>query len=426
MHRPRYDDWSLPKGKLDPTRGWEAAARREVQEEVGLRCRLGAELPAVGYSDHKGRAKAVRYWLMEARGRPAPFMLNDEVDEMRWLDVAAAAALLSYPHDAELVRAAGRAVERDRSPAWPAVGAPGRPRGHPEVDAAIDAMAAWMRPAAARTTVGVRGRPGHRCVRRGGSRDRGAAARGRAAGRRVRPRMTAMTMRLLAAVGRTLGAGRRGRGDPPGPRRQRAPWVIAAERAGATVRWGSPTARRWRCRLRGRGGAVGAQPLGRGDRRVERGGNGAGARRDRRRRPRGRARRDLRRRGGGPRRPGRSTLARARRRHPRLLGLQVVRPAHRDPVREPALLEELQPDKWRRRPTRRPTGSSSGRSRSSRSPASLAAAEYLLDVGFEAIRSHEDGLMALARSTAWPRSRRDALRRPARPRPHPDVQRRGA
>jgi 8-oxo-dGTP diphosphatase len=51
VHRPRYDDWSLPKGKLDPGETWEQAALREVEEEVGLRCTLGAELPPVAYTD---------------------------------------------------------------------------------------------------------------------------------------------------------------------------------------------------------------------------------------------------------------------------------------------------------------------------------------------------------------------------------------
>jgi 8-oxo-dGTP diphosphatase len=110
VHRPRYDDWSLPKGKLDPGEGWEDAALREVEEEVGLRCRLGEELPPVHYRDNKGREKAVRYWLMEPEPGAAPFTPNHEVDEMRWVDVETAVALLSYPHDAELVRAAeGRA-----------------------------------------------------------------------------------------------------------------------------------------------------------------------------------------------------------------------------------------------------------------------------------------------------------------------------
>jgi 8-oxo-dGTP diphosphatase len=106
VHRPRYDDWSLPKGKLDPGEAWEAAALREVEEEVGLRCRLGEELPTVQYRDNKGREKVVRYWLMEPEHDGAPFTPNDEVDEMRWLAVEQAIALLSYPHDAALVRAA--------------------------------------------------------------------------------------------------------------------------------------------------------------------------------------------------------------------------------------------------------------------------------------------------------------------------------
>jgi 8-oxo-dGTP diphosphatase len=107
VHRPRYDDWSLPKGKLDPGEGWEEAALREVEEEVGLRCRLGEELPPVYYRDNKGREKAVRYWLMQPDDGAAPFTPNDEVDEMRWVEVEDAVALLSYPHDAELVRTAG-------------------------------------------------------------------------------------------------------------------------------------------------------------------------------------------------------------------------------------------------------------------------------------------------------------------------------
>jgi 8-oxo-dGTP diphosphatase len=106
VHRPRYDDWSLPKGKLDAGESWEAAALREVEEEVGLRCRLGDELPPVSYRDHKGRAKVVRYWLMEPAGAESSFEPNDEVDQMRWVDAATANDLLSYPHDAELVREA--------------------------------------------------------------------------------------------------------------------------------------------------------------------------------------------------------------------------------------------------------------------------------------------------------------------------------
>jgi 8-oxo-dGTP diphosphatase len=104
-HRPRYDDWSLPKGKLDPGESWEEAALREVHEEIGLRCRLGEELDPVAYNDRKGRAKVVRYWLMEPEDDVA-FTPNDEVDELRWLAPDEAARELTYPHDRELVRAA--------------------------------------------------------------------------------------------------------------------------------------------------------------------------------------------------------------------------------------------------------------------------------------------------------------------------------
>jgi len=111
VHRPRYDDWSLPKGKLDPGESWEEAALREVEEEIGLRCRLGPELDPVRYTDRKGRAKAVRYWLMEPESI-RDFEPNDEVDEMRWLGPDEAAAALTYPHDAELVREAAERLKK--------------------------------------------------------------------------------------------------------------------------------------------------------------------------------------------------------------------------------------------------------------------------------------------------------------------------
>ena len=100
VHRPRYDDWSLPKGKLDPGETWEAAALREVWEEIGLRCSLGEELSSVEYADRKGRHKVVRYWLMAPES--GEFEPNEEVDELRWLDPVQASHILSYEHDIEL------------------------------------------------------------------------------------------------------------------------------------------------------------------------------------------------------------------------------------------------------------------------------------------------------------------------------------
>jgi 8-oxo-dGTP diphosphatase len=103
VHRPRYDDWSLPKGKLDPGESWEECALREVREETGLHCTLGAELSPTSYTDRKGRAKVVRYWRMEIE-RVDPFTPDDEVDELRWVEPGEAASLLTYPHDSELIQ----------------------------------------------------------------------------------------------------------------------------------------------------------------------------------------------------------------------------------------------------------------------------------------------------------------------------------
>ncbi|MFL5871554.1 MAG: NUDIX hydrolase [Solirubrobacterales bacterium] len=105
VHRPRYDDWSLPKGKLAPGEDWLDAALREVEEETGLRCEAGEELEPSRYRDRKGRDKLVRWWSMRpVAGRFEP---NDEVDELRWLTPSEAAATLEYDHDRRLVERLG-------------------------------------------------------------------------------------------------------------------------------------------------------------------------------------------------------------------------------------------------------------------------------------------------------------------------------
>ena len=102
IHRPRYDDWSLPKGKLDPGETFEEAAVREVAEEIGVHGELGDELASSEYTDNKGRAKIVRYWLMEIDVVP-DFVPNDEVDEVRWVGPDEARALLSYDRDRDIL-----------------------------------------------------------------------------------------------------------------------------------------------------------------------------------------------------------------------------------------------------------------------------------------------------------------------------------
>ena len=105
VHRPKYDDWTLPKGKLDPGERHEDAAAREVEEETGVRAALGPELPSTSYTDRHGRPKLVRYWAMEAEG--GEFRPNAEVDEVRWLPQEDAVHALSYDHDGAVVRALG-------------------------------------------------------------------------------------------------------------------------------------------------------------------------------------------------------------------------------------------------------------------------------------------------------------------------------
>jgi 8-oxo-dGTP diphosphatase len=105
VHRPRYDDWSFPKGKLLDGESFEEAAEREVLEETGLECRIEVELPSSRYVDQHGRSKFVRYWSMET---PDGLDLHPtaEVDEARWFTIAEARDILTYDRDRAVLHAA--------------------------------------------------------------------------------------------------------------------------------------------------------------------------------------------------------------------------------------------------------------------------------------------------------------------------------
>ena len=103
VHRPRYDDWSLPKGKLEPGEHMLAAAVREVREETGLAVTLGRRLPPVRYLV-AGLPKRVDYWVAEAPGAAAEFVPNREIDEVAWVPAdASAGTRMTYEHDAVTV-----------------------------------------------------------------------------------------------------------------------------------------------------------------------------------------------------------------------------------------------------------------------------------------------------------------------------------
>jgi 8-oxo-dGTP diphosphatase len=103
IHRPEYEDWTLPKGKLDPGETAEEAAVREVEEETGIKASLGAHAGSTEYYDRHGRSKRVDYWLMDPDVVPDEFTPNSEVDEIRWLPVDGLRDLLTHEHDAEIV-----------------------------------------------------------------------------------------------------------------------------------------------------------------------------------------------------------------------------------------------------------------------------------------------------------------------------------
>ncbi len=102
VHRPLYDDWTLPKGKLENGESNEQAALREVAEEAGVAGRLVETWSCeTRYLDYRGRDKVVTYFLLEVD--EVAFSPNDEVDRLEWLPPAIASARLTYPHDAEVL-----------------------------------------------------------------------------------------------------------------------------------------------------------------------------------------------------------------------------------------------------------------------------------------------------------------------------------
>jgi 8-oxo-dGTP diphosphatase len=103
VHRPAYDDWSFPKGKLHRGETEAQAALREVEEETGLRCRLGREVGTSAYRDPKRRPKTVRYWEMTPiAGTLGP---ANEIDDARWVPLPEASRRLTYEHDRRLLDA---------------------------------------------------------------------------------------------------------------------------------------------------------------------------------------------------------------------------------------------------------------------------------------------------------------------------------
>jgi 8-oxo-(d)GTP phosphatase len=123
VHRPRYQDWSWPKGKLDPGEEWPVAAVREVFEETGLLVHLGRPLPTSEYTvlndAGQPQAKQCRYWAAEVVGGEGT--LVNEIDEVAWLEVVDALARLSYARDHDPLNALVQADEAGTLTTWPLV-----------------------------------------------------------------------------------------------------------------------------------------------------------------------------------------------------------------------------------------------------------------------------------------------------------------
>lgn len=102
VHRPR-GDWSFPKGKAEPGERDEDTALREVEEETGFACVLGALAGETRYRDAADRPKVSRYWFMEPQSVARPFTPNREIDDVRWCTRTEADGLLSYEQDRALL-----------------------------------------------------------------------------------------------------------------------------------------------------------------------------------------------------------------------------------------------------------------------------------------------------------------------------------
>ncbi|ACZ29340.1 NUDIX hydrolase [Xylanimonas cellulosilytica DSM 15894] len=172
VHRPRYDDWSWPKGKLEIGESHQAAAVREIAEETGKPVVLGAPLPSLRYRMPDGRWKTVTYWAARrsrtiddfaalAARHPVPPVSEEEIDQTRWLDVAAATAKLTRRTDRKPLVALAEEFEQGRLPThvvviarhgkamarstWPGDEAtrPLTPMGHAHAAAIVPVLAAY-------------------------------------------------------------------------------------------------------------------------------------------------------------------------------------------------------------------------------------------------------------------------------------------
>ena len=121
VYRSSHSDWSFPKGKLEPGETELFCARREVEEETGLLCNIGAYVGETGYVDRRGRQKTVHYWLMEPLA--GEFRPGCEIDDMQWVPIGLAHHVLTYGHDRRLLEKATRTVLAEVSPASRSVAA---------------------------------------------------------------------------------------------------------------------------------------------------------------------------------------------------------------------------------------------------------------------------------------------------------------